>query len=95
MESKPPSFPDLNWAKPWSATVSIACMTARKCSFPRSVRPMRVRKGRIDFWEGRTDRLESIITAGTEMSNEGIRRTRLDMPQVHPLTSRKFAPATR
>lgn len=39
-------------------------------------------KGRIGFPEGRTDRLETIIMAVTETSNEDILRTRLDMRQV-------------
>jgi hypothetical protein len=55
---------------------------------------MMVRTGRIDFPEGRTVRLESIITAGTETgtSNEDILRTRLDMQQVLPSISRTLAP---
>ena len=77
--------------------VSTDCMTARKCSFPRSDRRMMLREDRIDFPEDRTDRLESIIIAGTktetEMSSEDILRTLLDMQQVLPLISRTLAPA--
>lgn len=51
------------------------------------------RKSRIDLTVDRTDRLDSIITAGTETSNEVIFRTRLDMQQVCRLISRTLVPA--
>ena len=57
---------------------------------------MMLPEGRIDFPEDRTDRLESIIIAGTktetETSSEDILRTLLDMKQVLPLISRTLAP---
>jgi hypothetical protein len=50
-------------------------------------------EGRIDFPEDQTDRLASIIMAGTATSNAVILRTRLDMQQVLRLLSRTLAPA--
>ena len=92
MESEPRFFPDLNWVKLWSATVSIDCMMARKCNFPRNVRPLMLRVGRIVPLEDRTDRLENITMAGTETNSGNIRRMPLDMPPVSPLASRMRAP---
>jgi len=55
-----------------------------------------LREVNIGFPEDRTDRLESIIIAGTktetETSSEDILRTLLDMKQVLPLISRTLAP---
>jgi len=50
------------------------------------------REGRIDPQEDRTDRLENIITAGTETNNEDIRQMPLDMPPICPFVSRTRAP---
>jgi hypothetical protein len=52
-----------------------------------------MRKGRIDFPEGQTDRLANIVMAGTATSNAVILRTRLDMQQVLRFLSRTLAPA--
>ena len=50
-----------------------------------------MQKDRTDSTEGRKDRLESIIIAGTGMSNKDVLRTRPDIQEAPPSVGRTLA----